>query len=165
MTSNLSRFINYIFICVSKMIIKFSFLAELFLQRYSSPKIDVLSSYHHPNFVPEPKLNLHTSATLLSTKEVWKNVAWSDEFRFLLQHSDGGVRIWRKQCLKGTSSAHHLQSTIPKVKCAGRSLMLLGTEAHIRAEEKLNAPKYWNSLNENPLQSIQNLKLGRKFTF
>ncbi len=30
------------------------------------------------------------------TIEDWKNVAWSDESRFLLQHSDGRVRICRK---------------------------------------------------------------------
>ncbi len=30
------------------------------------------------------------------TIEDWKNVAWSDESRFLLQHSDGRVRTWRK---------------------------------------------------------------------
>ncbi len=41
---------------------------------------------------------------------------------------------------------------IPKVKCAGSSLMLwscfsaAGTEEHIRVEEKLNAPKYRDSL-------------------
>ncbi len=29
------------------------------------------------------------------TIEDWKNVSWSDESRFLLQHSDGRVRIWR----------------------------------------------------------------------
>ncbi len=29
--------------------------------------------------------------------EDWKNVGWSDESRFLLRHSDGRVRIWRKQ--------------------------------------------------------------------
>ncbi len=40
-----------------------------------------------------------------------------------------------------------------------------GTEGLIRIEEKLNAPKYWDSLNENPVQSIQNLRLGRRFTF
>jgi len=28
--------------------------------------------------------------------EDWKNVAWSDESRFLLRHSDSRVRIWRK---------------------------------------------------------------------
>ncbi len=31
--------------------------------------------------------------------------------------------------------------------------------------EKLNAPKYRDSLNENPVQTIQNLRLGRRFTF
>ncbi len=31
------------------------------------------------------------------TIEDWKNVAWSDESRFLLQHSDGRVRIWLKE--------------------------------------------------------------------
>ncbi len=31
------------------------------------------------------------------TIEDWKNVAWSDESRFLLQHSDGRVRICRKE--------------------------------------------------------------------
>ncbi len=74
--------------------------------------------------------------------------------------------VWRKP-----GTAHHLQSTIPKVKCAGSSLMLwgclsaAGTEGLIRVEEKLSAPKYWDSLNENPIQSIQNLRLGRRFTF
>ncbi len=64
-----------------------------------------------------------------------------------------------------------MQSIIPKVKCAGSSLMLwscfseAGTEGLVRVEEKLNAPKYWDSLNENLVQSIQNLKLGRRFTF
>jgi len=31
------------------------------------------------------------------TIEDWKNVAWSDESRFLLRHSDCRVRIWRKE--------------------------------------------------------------------
>ncbi len=30
------------------------------------------------------------------TIEDWKSIAWSDESRFLLQHSDGRVRIWHK---------------------------------------------------------------------
>ncbi len=33
-----------------------------------------------------------------------------------------------------------------------------GTEGLIRVEEKLNALKYRDSLNENPVQSIQNLR-------
>ncbi len=31
------------------------------------------------------------------TIEDWKNVAWSDESRFLQQHSDGRVQIWCKE--------------------------------------------------------------------
>ncbi len=31
------------------------------------------------------------------TIEDWKNVAWSDESRFLLRHSDCRVRIWCKE--------------------------------------------------------------------
>ncbi len=90
---------------------------------------------------------------------VRNKILWSDEPQF------------QTSCLKGTSSAHQLQSTIPKVKCAGSSLMLwgcfsaAGTEGLIRVEEKLNAPKYWDSLNENSVQSIQNLRRGRRFTF
>ncbi len=74
--------------------------------------------------------------------------------------------VWRKP-----GTAHHLQNTNPKVKCAGSSLMLWGcfsvarTEGLVRVEEKLNAPNCWDSLNENLVQSIQNLRLGRRFTF
>ncbi len=88
-----------------------------------------------------------------------KNILWSDEPQF------------QTSCLKETSSAHHMQSTIPKVKCACSSIMLwgcflaAGTEGLVRVEEKLNAPKYRDSLNENPVWSIQNLRLGRRFTF
>ncbi len=31
------------------------------------------------------------------TIEDWKNVAWSDESLFQLRHSDGRIRIWRKE--------------------------------------------------------------------
>ncbi len=55
--------------------------------------------------------------------------------------------VWRKP-----GTAHHMQSTIPNVKRAGSSLMLwgcfsaAGTEGLVRVEEKLNAPKYRESL-------------------
>ncbi len=70
-----------------------------------------------------------------------------------------------------TSSTHHLQSTIPKVNCAGISLILwrcfsaAGTGGLVRVEENLNAPKYIDSLNEKLIQSIRNLGLDRRFTF
>ncbi len=38
-----------------------------------------------------------TQAHQNCTIEDWKNVAWSDESWFLLRHSDGRVRIWRKE--------------------------------------------------------------------
>ncbi len=55
--------------------------------------------------------------------------------------------VWREP-----GTAHHLQSTILKVKCAGSSPMLCGcfsaagTDGLIRVEEKLNAPRYCDSL-------------------
>ncbi len=64
--------------------------------------------------------------------------------------------VWRKP-----GTAHHLQSAIPKVKCAGSSLMLwscfsaAGTEGLVRVEEKLNAPKYWDSLNETQSRAFR----------
>ncbi len=44
----------------------------------------------------KPRLQItqdHQSWTI----EDWKNAGWSDESRFLLRHSDGRVRIWRKK--------------------------------------------------------------------
>ncbi len=85
---------------------------------------------------------------LKDPQTVTNKIIWSDDAQF------------QASCLKETSSAHHLQSSIPKVKCAGSSLMLwgcfsaAGTEGLVRVEEKLNAPKYRDSLNENPVQSI-----------
>ncbi len=54
------------------------------------------------------KRRLQTQAHQNWTIENWKNVAWSDESRFLMRHSDGRVRIWRKghasilPCLNGS---------------------------------------------------------------
>ncbi len=44
----------------------------------------------------KPRLQF-TQAHQNWTIEDWKNVAGSDESRFLLRHSDGRVRIWRKE--------------------------------------------------------------------
>ncbi len=55
------------------------------------------------------------------TIEDWKNVAWSDESRFLLRHSDGRVRIWRKEHESMDPSC--LVST---VQAAGGGVMVWG---------------------------------------
>ncbi len=54
------------------------------------------------------------------TIEDWKNVAWSDESRFLLRHSDGRVRIWRKE--------HESMdpSCLSTVQAAGGGVMVWG---------------------------------------
>ncbi len=80
-------------------------------------------------------------------------IFWSDKPQF------------KASCLKETSSAHHLQSTIPKVKWAGNNLMLwgcfsvTGTEGLIRVEKKLSAPKYWDSIDDSDSQTRQKVHL------
>ncbi len=60
-----------------------------------------------------------TQAHQKSTIEDWKNVAWSDESRFLLRHSDGWVRIWRKE--HDSTDPYCLVST---VQAAGGGVMV-----------------------------------------
>ncbi len=55
------------------------------------------------------------------TIEDWKNVAWSDESRFLLRHSDGRVRIWCKE--QESMDPSCLVST---VQAAGGGVMVRG---------------------------------------
>ena len=55
------------------------------------------------------------------TIEDWKNIAWSDEYRFLLRHADGRVRIWCKQHESMTPSC--LVSTVQAV---GGGVMVWG---------------------------------------
>ncbi len=107
----------------------------------------------------ENTLGISKKKQLKDPQTVRNEILWFDEPQF------------QTSCLKETSSAHHLQTTIPKVKCGGSSLILWGcfsasgTEGLARVEHKLNAPKYRDSLNENPVQSIHNLRLGRRFYF
>ncbi len=53
-------------------------------------------SSRRPHRVPLLSDKNRKQALQSCTIEDWKNVAWSDESRFLLQHSDDQVRIWRK---------------------------------------------------------------------
>ncbi len=76
------------------------------------------------------------------TIEDWKNVAWSDESRFLLRHSDGRVRIWRKEHESMPSSC--LVSTVQ----AGGGAMVWGISSWhtlsplVPIEHRLNATVY-----------------------
>ncbi|KAL0159195.1 hypothetical protein M9458_042920, partial [Cirrhinus mrigala] len=74
--------------------------------------------------------------------------------------------VWRKP-----GTAHHLSNTVPAVKHGGGSIMLwgcfsaAGTGRLVTIEGKMNAAKYRDILDENLLQSAQDLRLGRRFTF
>ncbi len=71
-------------------------------------------------------------------------------------------RAQKQVCAKHTFGEEFRKE---KASCCGLFFQWQGLRGLIRVEEKLNAPKYWYSLNENPIQSIQNLRLGRRFTF
>ncbi len=88
---------------------------------------------------------------LMDPQTVRNNILWFDEPQF------------QASCLKETRLCSSPAENHPKVKSAGSSLMwgcfsAAGTEGLVRVEKKLNAPKYRDSLNENPIQSIQNLR-------
>uniref|UniRef100_A0A9J7ZS84 Transposase Tc1-like domain-containing protein n=1 Tax=Cyprinus carpio carpio TaxID=630221 RepID=A0A9J7ZS84_CYPCA len=74
--------------------------------------------------------------------------------------------VWRKP-----GTAHHLSNTVPTVKHGGGSIMLwgcfsaAGTGRLVAIEGKMNAAKYRDILDKNLLQSAQDLRLGRRFTF
>ncbi len=77
------------------------------------------------------------------TIEDWKNVAWSDESQFLLQHSDGRVRIWCKEHESMDTSC--LVST---VQAGGGGVMVWGIFSWhtlgllVPIEHRLNATAY-----------------------
>ncbi len=96
---------------------------------------------------------------LKDPQTVRNKILWSDDAQF------------QASCLKETSSAHLVQSTIPKVKCSGKQPHALGcfSEAEDwathQSRKKAQCTKYWDGLNENPVQSTQNPRLCRRFTF
>ncbi len=57
---------------------------------------------------------------------------------------------------------HPKVSVLVAASCYKACFSTAGTH---QIEENINSPKYLDSLNENPVQSIQNLRLGRRFTF
>ena len=86
-------------------------------------------------------------------------ILWSDETNIELFGLNAKCQVWRKP------------GTIPTVKHAGGSIMLwggfsvAGTGRLVRIEGKINGAKYREILNQNLLQSAQDLRLGQRFTF
>ena len=83
-------------------------------------------------------------------------ILWSDETKIEHFGLNAKRHIWRKP------------GTIPMVKHGGGSIMLWErfSEGRLdRTEGKMNRAKYREILDENMLQSTQDLRLGRRFTF
>ncbi len=103
---------------------------------------------------------------LKDSKMVTNKILWSDETKIELLGLNSERYVWRKP-----GTAHHLSNTVPTVKHGGGSIMLwgcfsaAGTGRLVAIEGKMNAAKYRDILDENLLQSAQDLRLGRRFTF
>ncbi len=103
---------------------------------------------------------------LKDSKMVTNKILWSDETEIELFGLNSKRYVWRKP-----GTAHHLSNTVPTVKHGGGSIMLwgcfsaAGTGRLVAIEGKMNAAKYRDILDENLLQSAQDLRLGRRFTF
>ncbi len=103
---------------------------------------------------------------LKDSKMVTNKILWSDETKIELFGLNSKRYVWRKP-----GTAHHLSNTVPTVKNGVGSIMLwgcfsaAGTGRLVAIEGKMNAAKYRDILDENLLQSAQDLRLGRRFTF
>uniref|UniRef100_A0A9J8AGN9 Tc1-like transposase DDE domain-containing protein n=1 Tax=Cyprinus carpio carpio TaxID=630221 RepID=A0A9J8AGN9_CYPCA len=108
----------------------------------------------------------HMKARMEFAKKQRYKILWSDETKIELFGLNSKRYVWRKP-----GTAHHLSNTDPIVKHGGGSIMLwgcfsaAGTGRLVALEGKMNAAKYRDILDENLLQSAQDLRLGRRFTF
>uniref|UniRef100_A0A9J7WXV5 Transposase n=1 Tax=Cyprinus carpio carpio TaxID=630221 RepID=A0A9J7WXV5_CYPCA len=108
----------------------------------------------------------HVKARMEFAKKQRNKILWSDETKMERFGLNSKRYVWRKP-----GTAHHLSNTVPTVKHGGGSIMLwgcfsaAGTGRLVAIEEKMNAAKYRDILDENLLQSAQDLRLGRRFTF
>ncbi len=140
--------------------------------RESCRKSTITAALHQSGFYGrvarrKPLLSArHMKKHLKDSKLVTNKILWSDETKTELFGLNSKRYVWRKP-----GTAHHLSNTVPTVKHGGGSIMLCfffsaaGTGRLVAIEGKMNAAKYRDILDENLLQSAQDLRLGRRFTF
>ncbi|CDQ92007.1 unnamed protein product [Oncorhynchus mykiss] len=93
-------------------------------------------------------------------------VLWADETKIELFGNNAKRYVWRK-----SNTAHHPEHTIPTVKHDGGSIMVwacfssAGTGKMVKIDGKMDGAKYRTILEENPMESAKDLRLGRRFVF
>ncbi|KAG2471120.1 TCB1 transposase, partial [Polypterus senegalus] len=103
---------------------------------------------------------------LKDSEMVRNKILWSDKTKIELFGLNSKRYVWRQP-----GTAHHLSNTVPTVKHGGGSIMLwgcfsaAGTGRLVAIDGKMNAAKYRDILDKNLLQSVKDLRLGRRFTF
>ncbi len=98
-------------------------------------------------------------------KNTWR-ILWSDETKIELFGLNSKRYVWRKP-----GTAHHLSNTVPTVKHGGGSIMLwgccsaAGTGRLVANRGKDECGQVQGYPGRKPLQSAQDLRRGRRFTF
>ena len=104
------------------------------------------------------KMHLKDSQTMRN------KILWSDEIKIELFGMNARRHVWRKP-----GTAHHQANTIITLKHGSIVLWecfsAAETERLVRIEGKMNAAMYRDILDENLLQSVLDLRLGRRFIF
>uniref|UniRef100_A0A8C5PQH3 Transposase n=1 Tax=Leptobrachium leishanense TaxID=445787 RepID=A0A8C5PQH3_9ANUR len=96
----------------------------------------------------------------------WDSVLWTDETKLELFGPMDQRYVWRRK-----NKVYEEKNTLPTVKHGGGSIMLWGCFASAgtgklqRVQGNMNSLQYQEILDDNVMQSVTNLRLGRRWTF
>ncbi|KAI5624964.1 hypothetical protein C0J50_15440, partial [Silurus asotus] len=99
-------------------------------------------------------------------QKFWDSVLWTDETKLELFGPMDQRYVWRRK-----NKAYEEKNTLPTVKHGGGSIMIWGCFASAgtgklqRVQGTMNSLQYQEILDDNVMQSVTNLRLGRRWTF
>uniref|UniRef100_A0A8C5WII5 Transposase n=1 Tax=Leptobrachium leishanense TaxID=445787 RepID=A0A8C5WII5_9ANUR len=99
-------------------------------------------------------------------QKFWDSVLWTDETKLELFGPMDQRYVWRRK-----NKVYEEKNTLPTVKHGGGSIMLWGCFASAgtwklqRVQGTMNSLQYQEILDHNVMQSVTNLRLGRRWTF